>query len=200
MDVAAQRIYHLTHVDNLPGILEAGALLADATPAVDISAAHTRELRRGTDIGAGESVARFVPFFLTPNSTVWEGMRSGDEDDRLAPEALEAEAYDFVMLVSTIGTAAEGETVVADGDAAGSLTRFAATKDASERMLRRLHDDEDSIIAAEFLVRETFPFESVTLIGVANDRARATVKTILQSSAYRPKVAVYPPWFQKPEA
>ena len=66
-------------------------------------------------------------------------------------------------------------------------------------MLRLLHDDDDSIIAAEFLVKDAFPFELVTLIGVAHDKARDAVKPILRASAHKPKVAVYPPWFQRPE-
>jgi hypothetical protein len=40
----------------------------------------------------------------------------------------------------------------------------------------------------------------VTLIGVANDRVRDEVRGMLKSSAHSPKVSVYPPWFQKPEA
>jgi hypothetical protein len=67
-------------------------------------------------------------------------------------------------------------------------------------MLRRLRSDEDSdaILAAEYLVPESLPFELVTLVGVAHDKARSEAKGILQSSAFSPKVAVYPPWFAKP--
>jgi hypothetical protein len=85
---------------------------------------------------------------------------------------------------------------VTDGDAAHVLTRFGATLDAAERMLRRLRADEDSILHAEYLVRESVPFELVTLVGVANDKARDVVKGILHGSGHRPKVSVYPPWFQ----
>jgi hypothetical protein len=198
IDVGEQRIYHVTHLSNLAGILEAGGLLAGASPTVDISSAETRESRRTADV-AGSTAASYVSFFLTPNATLWEGIRLGAADPRLSPETSHATPADFVILVSTVGQTADLESVVADGDAAGSLTRFGSTEDASERMLRRLHDDENSIIAAEFLVKEAFPFELVTLIGVAHDRARDAIKPILQASSHRPKVAVYPPWFQRPE-
>ena len=65
-------------------------------------------------------------------------------------------------------------------------------------MLRKLRADQasGSILEAEFLVRDAFPFELITLIGVAHDRVRDSVRVILRESTYLPKVAVYPPWFQ----
>ena len=52
---------------------------------------------------------------------------------------------------------------------------------------------------AEFLVKGTFPFELVSLIGVAHAKSRDVVKAILSTSGYSTKVSVYPPWFQRPE-
>lgn len=200
IDVGEQRIYHLTHKNNLAAILSNGSLVADATPDVDISSPQTRERRRSIAVTAEESAAEFVPFFLTPNPTIWEGIRSGEADPRLSGDVVHSPAADFVLLVSTVSLSSEQNTVVADGDAAGSLTRFSATREAGDRMLRRLQDDEDSIIAAEYLVKDAFPFDLVTLIGVANDKARNEIKAILKSSGFSPKVAVYPPWFQRPDA
>ena len=210
VSVGDQRIYHVTHIRNLAGILASGCLMADASdawtsrPTVDISSADTRELRRATDVAAGWSVASYVPFFLAPNATVWEGFRSGAADPRLSPGARDLVASDFIILVSTITHAGADGMAVTDGDAAHALTRFATTPEASERMLRRMRndtgDDRATILDAEFLVQETFSFRSVTLVGVANDRERDRVKAILQPSAFGPKVAVYPPWFQRPDA
>ena len=230
-DVGEQRIYHLTHIRNLPDILSSGRLLADASeawgmrPTVDISSARNRETRRSAHVlgEASPSVASYVPFFLSPNASVWESIRAHAADPRLALDAHGSAAFDFVILVSTVkkvidahvGDAHVGDAhaddpraggeesrlasvVVADGDAAGALTRFGATHEASELMLRKLRADQasGSILEAEFLVREAFPFELITLIGVAHDRVRDSVRVILRESAYLPKVAVYPPWFQ----
>lgn len=235
-DVGEQRIYHLTHIRNLSDILSSGRLLADASdawgmrPTVDISSARNRETRRNAHVfgAASPSVASYVPFFLSPNASVWESIRAHAADPRLALDAHGSAAFDFVILVSTVkkvidaraGDAHAGHAhaddaraddaragdeelrlasvVVADGDAAGAPTRFGATREASERMLRKLRADQasGSILEAEFLVREAFPFELITLIGVAHDRVRDSVRVILKSSAHHPKVAVYPPWFQ----
>lgn len=218
LDIGEQRIYHLTHIGNLAGILERGAVLADASdtwqsrPTVDIAAIANREARRSMLV-AGESepsVAGYVPFFLSPNAGVWESIRSHAADPRLSPEAYAHDVYDYVILVSTVktafahtrdlGDADDASVMVANGEATATFTRFATSHEASERMLRIMRADEESeaMLAAEFLVRDAFPVEHVTLIGVANDKVRQAVRGIVSASQtrHRPKVAVYPPWFQ----
>ena len=220
INVGEQRVYHVTHSSNLPGILATGSLLADGSdawserPNVDISSAENRETRRATTVaGAGElTVADYVPFFLSPNASLWGAIRSGSTDPRLSPAIRGVAASEFVILVSTVkalrsaqagnGSPGRPEVVVADGDAADSGARCATSSDAYERMLRQLITDEesDALQHAELLVRDAVPFESVSLIGVMNDRARESVKGILASSGCSPRVAVHPPWFAAPSS
>ncbi|TFD91189.1 DarT ssDNA thymidine ADP-ribosyltransferase family protein [Cryobacterium serini] len=226
-NVDEQRVYHLTHISNLSAILKDGRLLANgaltARPAVDISAPATRDLRRAAHVsGDGRSVAEYVPFFLSPNATVWESVRAEAADPRLALDAHGSEAFDFVMLVSTVkkindGIAARAAAesaqdadaatepapfvssvvAVTNGDAAGALTRFGATPATAERMLQTLRAEADGamMLEAELLVPDAVPMDLITLIGVCNDNVRETVRGILKASSYKPKVAVYPPWF-----
>ena len=210
--IGEQRIHHLTHIDNLAGILS-GGVHADASPnwdsrpEVDISSADTREARRTTAVaGTVHTVADYVPFFLSPNAALWEGIRARTPDPRISATARGLPSAEFVLLVSTIKQIAEalpaGSTVVTDGDAADPRTRFAATGDDSERMLRRLlgADDPGALQRAEFLVQGSVPFELFSLIGVANDKARSAVRAILASSGHGPRLAVHPPWFALPDA
>jgi hypothetical protein len=215
-DVSEQRIYHVTHVRNLPNILASGALFADESvawterPTIDVSSSDTRAVRRATPVaGSGDAtVAHFVPFFLSPNASLWQSIRSNVADPRLSRDIIDSDAADYVILVSTVKNVTEAAPadsarampfVVADGDAGHVLTRFATTREDAERSLRRLRVDQDSdspaIAQAELLVEDSFPFESVTLVGVAHDKARSAVKKILAESEFAPKVAVYPPWF-----
>lgn len=213
-DITTQRLYHVTHLSNLPQIIASGRLLADASgaraerPAFDISSDETRDARRNRQVTGPTptSIAHYVPFFLSPNANVWESIRAGVEDPRLSAAAHASSSYDYVILVSTIRDAFEAHpadgspasVIATDGDAAGTLTRFGASRESSERMLRSLRaDDEDAtILQAEVLVHDQLPFERITLIGVVNDRMRAAVRRVLASAEHRPKVAVYPPWFQ----
>jgi hypothetical protein len=219
VDVSDQRIYHVTHVSNLADILSSGRLLADASdawekrPVVDISSTETRESRRTIVVSddQGASVASYVPFFLSPTSSVWVSVRENVADPRLSAAIRESLPSDYVILVSSVKAvldaheAEEAErvaaVVVTDGDAAHTLTRFATTREAADRVLRKLRADEESvqILAAEYLVRDEVPFELVSLIGVANDKARDTVKAIVKASDFATRVAVYPPWFMRAE-
>ena len=218
-NVGEQRIYHVTHIRNLAGILNSGRLLADASdawtarPVVDLSSAPQRAARRAALVAGDDSasVASFVPFFLSPNARLWDSLLTEANDPRLSPEAHRAETYDFVFLVSTVKKLHDARTgdddtaaatvAVTNGDAAGALTRFGAAPETADRMLRSLRADVESqkIREAELLVTEQFPFELVTLVGVANDKVRDAVRAILATGAHKPKVVVYPPWFHAVE-
>lgn len=200
VDAGARRIFHITHRQNVAAILAAGRLLSEtagAAPVVDISASDNREVRREVRVGADDSsatVASHVPFFLAPNAFLWDRLRGRETDIRLAPEAHTTPTSDFVLFVSTVRSAGE-HAVIADGDAADPTTRFFSLAESSGKMPRRLTDEEDAVRDAELLVPDEFPFTSVTLIGVANDKVRAEVRAALAEHSFNQKVSVYPPWF-----
>ncbi len=200
------RLYHVTHISNLPGILETGSLLADAAPAVDISSPANREARKTVFVAGQQDspVASFVPFFLSPDAMLWQSIRSAKPDSRLAADVTGHALNDFVVLVTTIdavsieGAGALANVVVADGDAAGSLTPFAANSASAVRMLRKLRSDEeaDALLEAEVLVADAVPVEKIALIGVANVTVRESVKRMLAPTPFATKVAAYTPWFE----
>ncbi len=199
VDAGARRIFHVTHRRNLAGILSKGRILSDAAgadPVVDISASDHRELRREASAGSAP-VAAFVPFFLAPNAILWDGLRGGEADHRLAETARSTPASEFVMLVSS-ARAGGKSAVVADGEAVDPTTRFSSLAELHGRMPRRLYDEEDALRSAEFLVPGEFPFDAVTLVGVANDKVRSEVRALLGEHGFAQKVSVYPPWFQRP--
>lgn len=190
-----QRVYHVTHVSNLPLILAEGRVLAAAessTREVDLSSPLTRELRATAEVAPGESVASHVPFALAPDAVFWEELRRGAIEPRWSAAARLAASHDFVFLVSTLRTL--GSFVLADGDAAGTYTRFAGAPEAAVGMLSRLYGAEQ-LREAEALVAGSVPFESIQLIGVANEPVRDRVRSLLASAGLSTKVAVYPPWF-----
>lgn len=204
VNIGAQRLHHITHVSNLAAIIASGGLQAGVQPPVDISASDNRDVRRATPVAGPDSasVADYVPFFLSPNARLWEGIRAGSGDPRFSPATTGRAASEFVILVTTVGTQPAADVVVADGDAADPRTRFGASVEAWERMLRRVvtDQDSDSLLLAEFLVKDVVPFEAVSVIGVANDRARDAVRELLAASSHSPRIAVHPPWFALPEA
>ncbi len=212
-DVAEQRLYHVTHVDNLDSIIESGGLLADtagAVPTIDVASPEVRQARRETAIpGQTATVADYVPFYLSPDANLWDTVRTRGIDPRISTGAQTLAARDFVVVVTVVkdifvSCADSTDAVpysVTDGDAALSITRFGTGPTGTEKMLRslRTEDGSGSILNAEFLVKDALPFELVTLIGVCNERVRDEVKAKLKRAGYRARVAVYPPWFQAVE-
>jgi len=181
---------------NLASIIEADAFRANATPVVDASSPENRHTRRTTAVGDA-TVSDYVPFFLSPNATVWSAIRDQTADPRLSREIRGFPAADFIIMVSTVKVASTMDVAVADGDAGHVLTQFGTTPDSNDRTLRKLRADDGAILAGELLVKGAFPFDQLALIGVANDRARDEVREILQLAAHEPKVSVYPPWFAR---
>jgi hypothetical protein len=202
--LAAQRIYHVTHLDNLALIASERSLRSRVTPAVDVSSLTTRELRDSVELpGSGldrdpgdhDTVGSRVPFYLSPHANRWLELRAGANGIHWSEAARSIPATEYVVLVSE-AAAIGPELVLADSDAAAPATRFAYGLEAGTSQLRRMHAIDDEYRDAELLAPSPFPFDSITLIGVANEPMRDRVKQVLvDAGGPLPRVAVYPPWF-----
>ncbi len=190
-----RRVHHVTHVRTLESIALDGELRADAEPDVDVSSATTRELRASATLPDGRSVASFVSFSLSPDSTRWQELREGAEGAHWSDAARAATATDFVILAVPVD-ALGGDVVFADGDAAAVATRFAQGIEAGTQSLRRLHAVDPDFRDAELLAPGPVPLSAVAAITVANDRVRDRVRELFGDAGLAaPRIAVYPPAF-----
>jgi hypothetical protein len=195
--LSAQRIYHVTHIRNLEMIAIDGALRVEAQPDVDVSRALAREIRSSRPRPSGGKVADRVPFYLSPDAERWRELRDGAVGTHWSDAARAARPTDFVVLVAD-ARAAGDDVVLADGDAAAPATRFAHGMEAGTQQLRRMRALDAGYAAGELLVPSPFPFEGIPLIGVPHEPMRDRVRDILREvGGHTPKVAVYPPWFQR---
>ncbi len=195
--LSAQRIYHVTHIANLEMIAIDGELRAGATPEVDVSSALAREMRRSAPLASGGVVADRVPFYLSPEAERWREVRDGAAGAHWSDAARAASPTEFVVLVAD-AKAAGDDVVLADGDAAAPATRFAHGLESGTQQLRRMRAVDPGYGAAELLAPSPFPFAGVALIGVPHEPMRDRVRAILREvGGHAPKVAVYPPWFQR---
>src|SRR4029079_1732710 len=81
-------IYHITHVDNLPSILERGGLLSDQgmierggpSAAIGMSRIKERRLRLLVKCHPGDCVGEYVPFYFCPRSVMLFLIHCGNQE------------------------------------------------------------------------------------------------------------------------
>ncbi|KTR07775.1 hypothetical protein NS184_06825 [Curtobacterium luteum] len=194
------RAHHATHIDNLPDIVSAGAVLAatEAAPTIDVSSDTTREARAEASAPDGSPVAGHVTFSLSPDATRWDELRRGAEGERWSDAARRSRATDYVVLVVPV-SAFGASVIVADQDAEAEDVRFAVGPEAATNLIRRTDFTDPEMHDLELLAGPSVSFSAVAVIGVPNDRARQHVKAILaEHGGHAPRVAVFPPWFVPP--
>ncbi len=203
-------IYHITHIDNLAPIIQAGGLRGvgrlreQGAGYQSIAYPHIQDRRGGVRVpcGPGGTLHDYVPFYFAPRSPMLYTINRGK-----VPGYAEGQAP-IVHLVSSAQRveAAGPGFVFTDGHAIMSLTEFfedlghlgridwqvmrarqwADTQADSDRKRRR---------QAEFLVRDFLPWELITRIGVIDRDVKARVEVVLEAAAHRPPVTVRRDWY-----
>jgi hypothetical protein len=207
----AHRIMHFTHVDNLPGILAAGCLLADSlvdrSSALRVEAADLdiKAVRKRTQVPVAPygCVADYVPFYFAPRSPMLYKLHKGSVPNYTGGQD------PLVYLVSSAeAVAAAGFSFVfSDGNCASTLSQFATeltqiesvvdwevmnatmwanTADDPDRKRRRM---------AEFLVHQRVPIEYFSGIVVRCDKIKPQINKLLASLDVGLPVSTQPSWY-----
>lgn len=196
-------IYHITDVENLPGILAEGGLRSDAvmeekSPTV-IGYGHIKERRLRqirVDCCGGRFVGEFVPFYFCPRSPMLYTTNRGATG---RPVGCQRTILHLVSRVS-VGIGLGRPWAVSDGNAGAFHTWFDTTLEAIGKLdwaaIRatdwggRTHQK-----SAEFLVAEFFPWTGIHAIGCHNSAVAEQVRDLINSERHQPAVAVEPAWY-----
>jgi hypothetical protein len=202
-DLEKTRIYHITDIANLTGILAKGGLLSDAAMAKRmpevIGYDHIKK-RRLTEISVpccnGRFVGEFVPFYFCPRSPMLFTINKGNTG---RPAGCQES---IVHLVSTVaaGIAIGNVWAISSGNASTYHTTFAAELDALEALdwmaIEAMQwDGLQHQKAAEFLVADFFPWQAIKGIGCHNSAIADKVRLLLADAVHQPTVAVTPNWY-----
>lgn len=203
-------LYHITHLDNLPGILQAGCLhcqqqLGDAgRHPVSIAYPGIQDRRLVTQVpcGPGGVLHNYVPFYFAPRSPMLYAIHNN-----------RVEAYDggqtpIVHLVSSVPQiqTANHRFVFTDGHATMAFTRFFTETDDLDQIDWPLmqatywHDtpqdpDRKRRRQAEFLVYNQVSVSALIGVGVINERMQQRVETLLQTYPIQLPVRIRRQWY-----
>lgn len=210
---ADPKIYHITHVNNLAGILADRGLLCDremalrAGPSMTIGMSSIKR-RRVEELGVacypGTKVGDYVPFYFCPRSVMLFVIHRANHPELTFREGqgqivhLEANVHKVIEWAEAHGQ----RWAFSLSNAGARYTEFRARiqdLDQLDWTAIRSTDFRDQQVKerkqAEFLLRERFPFELVERIGVASTAIHARAAAALADSDHRPAIEVRPEWY-----
>lgn len=216
---ANPRVYHITHVNNLPAILTAEALLSDATmiarggPSMSIGMDHIKQRRLSLPVKChtGLRVGDCVPFYFCPRSIMLFVIH------RAAPGTLTYQGGQGQI----VHLEADLNAVVAWANAqarrwAFSLANAGLYYTQFRKSLANLGDIDWHAVAstnfangenspsglpvkegkqAEFLLDGDFPWSLVQRIGVQSQAVAVQAQAALSNAAHQPPISVQPSWY-----
>lgn len=206
------QLYHITHIDNLPSILQDGGLRSDAAmlarggPAavIGMGSIKSRRLRLPVKCFPGDRVGDYVPFYFCPRSVMLYLLHRGNHPELnyqggQAPILhLAADMYEVVDWANE-----EGRRWAFSLSNAGAVyTEFRNRLDQLDQVnwtavaatdFRQPQIKEGK--QAEFLVRDFLPWRVIRRIGVYSRSVNEQVATILGAGTGRPLVEIRREWY-----
>lgn len=206
------QLYHITHIDNLPSILQDGGLRSDATmmarggpaAAVGMSSIKSRRLRLPVKCFPDDKVGDYVPFYFCPRSVMLYLLDRGNhpELDYQGGQKpilhLVADMHEVVEWANR-----EGRRWAFTLSNAGALyTEFRNRLDQLDQVnwtavaatdFRQPQIKEGK--QAEFLVRDFLPWHLIRRVGVYSRSVYEQVATILGAGTVRPLVEMRREWY-----
>jgi hypothetical protein len=204
-DLAKVRIFHITDVANLAGIVGDGCLYSDDLMTSlgnirrRIGYSHIKERRRRMQVPCcGRMVSAFVPFYYCPRSPMLFTLNKGNVDG--CPPGCQTS---IVHLVSTvqIGINVGHDWALADESANSNYPPNFYNNPARLDRINWSVVQSDSwggqshIKQAEFLVADTFPVAGITHIGCHSNELVAQVSKLTANLANPPTVRRELGWY-----
>lgn len=210
---AQPKIFHITHVDNLPSIIAAGRLWSDAErirqglacSLVGMSEIKRRRLEElPVPCHPGTLVGHYVPFYFCPRSIMLYVLHKGNHAE-LAYQGgqrpivhLQADLYDTVALANRRGVAWAFSTRNAGARYAPFFSSLEALGEVSWTAVEA-SDFRSSEVKegkqAEFLTFGSFPWALVEKVGVIDNAVLAQATSAIALATHQPPVAVEPGWY-----
>jgi len=207
------KICHITHVNNLPGIIQAGGLWSDAkrielglgTSLIGMSRIKQRRL---TDIEVscypGTLVGQYVPFFYCTRSIMLYILHRGNHVDIDYCEGQRPIVHLVAGLEASLQWATDQGVpwALSPTNASARYTSFYNQRDDFHRIDWQAvanRDFRDPAVKeakqAEFLMFDWFPWSLVEHVGVFDQNIEQIASQHIAASAHQPPVRVENGWY-----
>lgn len=205
------KIFHITHVENLPGIIEAGALLSDASmiargnPQTNAGISRIKERRLTLPVTCHPNtcVGSYVPFYFCPRSIMLYLIhrQNADLEYRGGQDPMVHLQADLFKVTQWAHEHSR-RWAFSLSNAGAHYASFRCSLSELDQLhweAVRSTDFRDPEMKsgkqAEFLVEERFPWNLVELIGVRSAPIRQQTMNAMATSDHRPIVELHPAWY-----
>ena len=207
------KVYHITHLRNLPRIIEAGVLWSDRKrlelgmdcDVVGMSHIKQRRLHEiDVDCHNNTRVGDYVPFYFCPRSVMLYLLHMGNHPDLNYTEGQRPILHLEADLRAVVAWADQYHRrwAFTDRNAGTYYVDFYADLEQLDQVnwtAVRATDFRDARIKegkqAEFLVYDSFPWELVECIGVLNAQVQKQVEAAITEADHQPEVQVKQTWY-----
>ena len=210
---SSPKIYHITHIDNLPNIAASMGLVSDANRIANkltcsLVGMSTIKQRRLNEIKVschlGTKVGQYVPFYFCPRSIMLYILYMKNHPELTYRGGQEPIVHLEADLNSVMDWANTSEIrwAFSNGNASAYITTF--SKDPGDL----IHLNWSAIHArnfsdakvregkqAEFLMFDVFPWTLIEKIGTINGTIAIKVKKTLASVQHQPVISTEPGWY-----
>ncbi len=209
---ALPKIFHITHVDNLPQILSDGALLPDAVliarranvAGIGMASIKQRRLTLPVPCHPGDRVGDCVPFYFCPRSIMLFLIHCKNHPE-LTYRGGQEPIVHLELDLHAVATWADANARRWAFTLSNAGARYAEFRSRLDQLSEIDWDAVDSTDfrsrevkegkQAEFLVHGFVTWELVTRIGVHSRAIAARAEAAISAAAHRPPVSVLPQWY-----
>lgn len=197
------KVSHITHVDNLFGIISEGCLWSDAnriqrqfnSENIGYSHIKQRRLQHPVTVSAGGTIGEYVPFNFCPRSVMLYVIHQGHDDYHGGQEQI-------VHLISDIDTIIAVNPhcfftdIHADLAFAEQIDDFSRLNELDAKKIHAKYWQEfKEEKQAEFLAYNSVPWKCIRQIGVKTPELADRVSQLTATSDHKPEILVKPEWY-----
>ena len=206
------KIFHITHIDNLLGILRDGVLWSDAQriesgldcEVVGMGTIKQRRLTLPVECNPGTFVGEYVPFYFCERSIMLYILHMANHPEWTYRGGQRPIAHLMADLQPTTewAEAEQRPWAFTDGNASARYSNFYDDLDDLDKINWEAvenRDFRDPVVhegkQSEFLLHGSFPWHLVEKIGIIDRRREQTVREAINGAEHIPGVSVERSWY-----